>query len=304
MSVQARPLETSADQAAWLDETFAHLGLKRVRELPPALDDAAALAVVRPRVHEVRTDGGERVRQLLGAIYRPAVGVCELRRTPHEQRAEHGVAQARQILGEVPPVGDGIARGVVDEGAELGGGQAPVGRQDLGPVVVVADPQVAERVELHLDRGLGTEHDELPPRRATPAQVPIERRAMRLRGRGERALADQDVDHRARPARGQLAPERLRALEHGDRGGTQAAAIPTMQRPECVDTAAPEQGEPGPQRAARDRDLTVARMQVSFARARGDPHTQGSILALLEQAIEFLGVRPRADEVGAGSFRS
>ena len=116
------------------------LGLKRVRELPPALDDAAALAVVRPRVHEVRTDGGERVGQLFGAIDRPAVGVCELGRTPHEQRAKHGVAQARQILGEVPPVGDGIARGMVDECTELGGGQAPVGRQDLGPVVVVADP--------------------------------------------------------------------------------------------------------------------------------------------------------------------
>src|SRR5436190_17457869 len=74
--------------------------------------------------------------ELLGAIDGAAVGVRQLRRAPHEQRAEHGVSQAPQVLGEVPPVGDGIARGVVDEGTELGGGQAPVGRQDLGLVVV------------------------------------------------------------------------------------------------------------------------------------------------------------------------
>ena len=118
------------------------LGLKRVRELPPALDHAATLAVVRPGVHQMRVECSERVRKLLGAIHRAAVGIGEPRRAPHEQGAEHGVAQAPEILGEIPAVGDRVARRVVDERAELGGRQAPVGRQDLGPVVVVPHPQV------------------------------------------------------------------------------------------------------------------------------------------------------------------
>jgi hypothetical protein len=128
---------------------------------------------------------------------------------------------------------------VVDEGAELGSGQAPVGRKDLGPVVVVADPQVAERVELHLDRGLATEHPELAPRRAPAAQVAIDRRAM---GTSGDALADQDVDHGARPALGHLAPEHLRAIEGSARDGAQAAEVATMTRAKCVDAAAPEPG--------------------------------------------------------------
>ena len=204
------------------------LGLKRVRQLPPALDDAPALAVVGAGVHEARTEGGERVGELLGAIHRATVGVREPRRAPHEHRAEHGVTQAPEILGEVPPVGDRIARRVVDEGAELGGGQSPVGRQHLGPVVVVADPQVAERGELHLDRGLGAEHEELAARRTSAPQMSIDRRAMRTFGRVDGALADQDVDHGGRPALGHLAPEQPGARARMSRGQLAGSAIFAM----------------------------------------------------------------------------
>src|SRR5690242_1783210 len=101
---------------------------------------------------------------------------------------------------------------------------------------------------------------------------------MRRFGRVQRAFADQDVDHGARPAFGQLAPERLRAIEDVARRGAQAAAIVAMPWAERVDAAGPEPGEPGPQRAIRDRDLAAARMQVSLARERGDPRAQGSVL--------------------------
>lgn len=41
------------------------LGLKRVGELPPALDDTAPLAVERARAHQARTERGQRVGELL-----------------------------------------------------------------------------------------------------------------------------------------------------------------------------------------------------------------------------------------------
>jgi hypothetical protein len=186
---------------------------------------------------------------------------------------------------------------VVEERAELGGGQAAVGCQYLGPVVVVADPQVAECVELHLDGRLGTEHEQLAARRTPAAQMAVDRRAIGTLGLLDGALAHQDIDDGARPAPGHLAPEHLGSIEDGARNSTQAAAIFAMPRVERVDAAAPEPAEPRPQRAARGRDLTAARMRVALARERSNPRAQRAVLALVEQwrdhavAEQCLGTR-------------
>ncbi len=250
------------------------LDLKGVGELPPALDDAATLAVIRARMDEARAERGEGVGELLGAIDGAGVGVRDPGHAKGEECPQQRVPQRREILGEVPPVCDGESRRVVDEGTELCGGGATVGTKDLGTVVVIADPEISEVVKAHLDGGLRAEDDELAPGSAATAEVTVEGGAVRSRGQSDGALATQDVDHGAGPSRGQLAAQDLRPVERFLAERAQRALVFAVPRTERVDPALTIKANPRPQRARRDGDLASMAMGVPDGGPRCDARTQ------------------------------
>ena len=57
--------------------------------------------------------------------------------------------------------------------SELGGGESSIGSTDDGSVLVIADPEVGEVLEVHLDRAFLTERLEVPAAGAAPGEVTV-----------------------------------------------------------------------------------------------------------------------------------
>jgi len=151
---------------------------------------------------------------------------------------------------------------VVDERAELGRDHPLVRGDDEGAVVVVADPQVAEVGELHLDGALAAQDLEPAAAGAQTVEVAVQRGAVEAKLSVERALPAHDVEERGRLALALLLAELHGPLQDLVGQGAAGAGVLADCRSQGLDAALPKRLGPVIDRALGDPDRAGARQVV------------------------------------------
>ena len=107
------------------------------------LDLAAAPGLVGPGVDQGDIERGAHDLQVLGPIRRAVVAIQSSGHSAAQHRLLETVGEARGTLAAVEGRERDDARGIVDQGVQVGLGAAPAGDQQAGTVHDVGHPQVA-----------------------------------------------------------------------------------------------------------------------------------------------------------------